>query len=317
MDRIDRLNVFIRVTEAGSFTAAAEGLGLPRANVSLAVQQLEARLGTRLLHRTTRRVQPTPDGAALLERARQIVADMAEVEERFQRTPARLRGHLRVDLPSRIARRIVAPALPGFLAQHPEVTLELRSTDRTIDLVLEGVDCVLRVGPLASSSLVARPLGHFTLINCASPAYLAQHGTPLAEQDLAAHWAVDYAPHAANRPAPWEIVRPDGTVTTLAVPSRVAANHVETYIACALAGLGLVQIPAYDVREHLAAGELVEVMPDARPPSMPVHALYPHRRHLSLRLQGFIDWLGLQLAPHLDLSSKVPLALVNQSQDAI
>ena len=300
MDRIDSLNIFLRVAEAGSFTAAAEGLGLPRASVSLAVQQLEARLGARLLHRTTRSVQLTPDGAALLERARQLVADMAEVEERFQRAPARLRGHLRVDLPSRIARRIVAPALPGFFAQHPEVTLELRSTDRAIDLVQEGVDCVLRVGPLASSSLVARPLGQFTLINCASPAYLARHGTPRTPQDLAAHWAVDYAPPAASRPAPWEIAQPDGATTTLALPSRVAANHVETYIACALAGLGLIQIPAYDVREHLAAGELVEVMPGARPPPMPVHVLYPHRRHLSARLQGFIDWLGALLAPHLD-----------------
>ena len=300
MDRIDSLNIFLRVAEAGSFTAAAEGLGLPRASVSLAVQQLEARLGARLLHRTTRSVRLTPDGAALLERARQLVADMAEVEEQFQRAPARLRGHLRVDLPSRIARRIVAPALPGFFAQHPEVTLELRSTDRAIDLVQEGVDCVLRVGPLASSSLVARPLGHFTLINCASPAYLARHGTPRTVDDLAAHWAVDYAPPAASRPAPWEIAQPDGAAATLALPSRVAANHVETYIACALAGLGLIQIPAYDVREHLAAGELVEVMPGARPPPMPVHVLYPHRRHLSARLQGFIDWLGALLAPHLD-----------------
>ena len=296
MDRIDSLKVFIRVAEAGSFTAAAEGLGLPRASVSLAVQQLEARLGARLLHRTTRSVQPTPDGAALLERARQIVADMAEVEEGFQRAPARLRGHLRVDLPSRVARRIVAPALPGFFAQHPEVTLELRSTDRAIDLVQEGVDCVLRVGPLASSSLVARSLGHFTLINCASPDYLARHGTPRAVLDLAAHWAVDYAPPAANRPAPWEIAG----AAPLTVPSRVATNHVETYIACALSGLGLIQIPAYDVREHLAAGELVEVMPGDRPAPMPVHVLYPHRRHLSARLQGFIDWLGAELAPHLD-----------------
>ena len=300
MDRIDSLKVFIRVAEAGSFTAAAEGLGLPRASVSLAVQQLEARLGTRLLHRTMRSVQPTPDGAALLERARQIAADMAEVEERFQRAPARLRGHLRVDLPSRFARRIVAPALPGFFAQHPEVTLEPRSTDRAVDPVQEGVDCVLRVGPLAASSLVARQLGHFTLINCSSPAYLARHGTPRTAEDLAAHWAVDYAPPAANRPAPWEIAGPGGAATTLTLPSRMAANHVETYIACALAGLGLAQIPAYDVREHLAAGELVEVMPAARPAPMPVHVLYPHRRHLSLRLQGFIDWLGGQLASHLD-----------------
>lgn len=301
MDRIDNLHVFVRVAESGSFTAAAHGLGCSRASVSASVQQLEARLGVRLLHRTTRSVRLTADGAALLERARQLIADMAELEEQFQRPATRLRGHLRVDLPSRIARRIVAPALPGFFAQHPEVTLELRSSDRAVDLVQEGVDCVLRVGPLSSSSLVARPLGRFTLINCASPAYLARHGTPRAVDELAGHWAVDYAPPTAGRPAPWEIAGPQGAAATLALPSRVAANHVETYIACALAGLGLIQIPAYDVRQHLAAGELVEVLPGARPPPMPVHVLYPHRRHLSLRLQGFIDWLGVQLAPHLDV----------------
>lgn len=303
MDRIDSLHAFVRVAETGSFTAAADDLGCSRAGVSAAVQQLEARLGSRLLHRTTRSVRLTADGSALLERARQLVADMAELEEQLQRTPARLRGHLRVDVPSRIARRIVAPALPDFFARHPDVTLELRSSDRAVDLVQEGVDCVLRVGPLTPSSLVARPLGHFTLINCASPGYLARHGTPRTEADLATHHVVDYLSPTSGRPAPWESALPGGQTSTRALPALVAANHVETYIACALAGLGLVQIPAYDVREHLASGALVDVLPNARAAPMPVHVLYPHRRHLSLRVQGFIDWLQAQLAPCLDASA--------------
>jgi DNA-binding transcriptional LysR family regulator len=162
------------------------------------------------------------------------------------------------------------------------------------------VDCVLRVGPLAPSSLVARPLGHFALINCASPAYLARHGTPQALGDLAAHRVVDYLSPTTGRPAPWESVQPNGQTATRTLPAQVAANHVETYIACALAGLGLIQIPAYDVREHLESGTLVEVLPHARAAPMPVHVLYPHRRHLSLRVQGFIAWLQEQLTPCLD-----------------
>src|SRR5688572_17287090 len=193
MDRIDRLQVFLRVAETGSFTRTADGLQLPRGTVSAAVQQLEARLGTRLLHRTTRRVGLTPDGEVLLERARALVADMEDLEQQFQPNRSSVAGRLKVDVPSRIARRLIAPALPRFFSLYPAIELELGSTDRAIDLVQEGVDCALRVGPLASSSLVARPLGHFTLINCASRAYLAKHGTPRSPADLTRHLAVNYA----------------------------------------------------------------------------------------------------------------------------
>lgn len=301
MDRIDHLRVFVRVAHCGSFTQAADQLALPRASVSTAVQQLEARLGVRLLHRTTRRVSLTRDGEALLERARALVLDMEELEQQFRPTAGALSGRLRVDLPSRVARRLVAPALPGFLGQHPGIEVELGSTDRTVDLVQEGIDCALRVGPLASSSLVARPLGEFVLINCASPTYLAHHGTPRRPQDLErqAHRAVNYASPGSGRIAPWEWSEAGGGVRQLTLPSQVAANNAETYIACCLAGLGLIQIPAFDVREHLDAGELVEVLPNWRAPAMPVHLVYPHRRHLSRRMQAFSGWLAGLLAPHL------------------
>jgi len=299
MDRIDLLQVFVRVAETGSFTRAADRLGLPRASVSTAVQQLETRLGSRLLHRTTRRVGLTPDGEGMLERARALVADMEDMEQQFLPARGQVSGRLKVDVPSRIARRLIAPALPDFFALHPAIELELGSSDRAVDLVLEGIDCALRVGPLANSSLVARPLGHFTLINCASPAYLEHHGTPRTPADLPEHVAVNYASPTSGRAAPWEWLR-DGETSTLRMRSQVAANNAETYIACALAGLGLIQIPAYDVREHLASGELVEVLPDARAEPLPVQLVYPHRRNLSRRMQAFVGWLETVLADALD-----------------
>lgn len=299
MDRIDLLQVFLRVADTGSFTRAADGLGLPRASITTAIQQLEARLGSRLLHRTTRRVGLTPDGEVLLDRARALVADMDDLEQQFLPTHGSVKGRLKIDVPSRIARRLIAPALPGFFQRHPAIELELGSSDRAIDLVHEGVDCALRVGPLTSSSLVARPLGHFTLINCASPAYLAQHGTPRSPAELPQHLAVHYASPASGRVMPWEWQR-DGETSRLRMRGQVAANNAETYIACALAGLGLIQIPLFDVREHLAAGELVEVLADARAEPLPVHLVYPHRRNLSRRMQVFAAWLDGVLADALD-----------------
>lgn len=299
MDRIELLQVFVRVAETGSFTRAADRLGLPRASVTTAVQQLETRLGTRLLHRTTRRVGLTPDGEATLERARALVADMDDMEQQFLPARGQVSGRLKVDVPSRIARLLIAPALPDFFERHPAIELELGSTDRAVDLVLEGIDCALRVGPLTSSSLVARPLGHFALINCASPAYLERHGTPRTPADLPEHLAVNYASPTSGRAAPWEWLS-DGEIATLRMRGQVAANNAETYIACALAGLGLIQIPAYDVREHLAAGELVEVLPDARAEPLPVQLVYPHRRNLSRRMQAFAGWLETVLADALD-----------------
>jgi len=299
MDRIDHLRIFVRIASCRSFAQAADQLGLPRATVSLAIQQLETRLGTRLLNRTTRRVGLTQDGEALLERAAAVLADMEDIEQQFRPAAGRAVGRLRVDVPSRIARRLIAPALPDLLALHPELHVELGSSDRAVDLVHEGVDCALRVGPLAASSLVARPLGEIELINCASPAYLARHGTPRGPQDLAAHEVVDYVSPTSGRSAPWEWVA-DGQTHTAQPRSRVSANNAETYIACALAGLGLIQIPAFDVQHHLHSGQLVALMPGARAAPMPVHLVYPHRKHLSRRLQAFMVWLEALMRPNLE-----------------
>ncbi|WP_439623214.1 LysR family transcriptional regulator [Shinella sp.] len=290
MDRIDLFRTFCRVVECASFTRAADTLGLPRSSVSAAVIDLETRVGARLLHRTTRKVSPTQDGAAFYERCLRLIADVEETEGLFRQTAVGLSGKLRIDVPGRIGRLILAPALPEFLARYPQLDIELRITDRTVNLVEESVDCVLRVGPLSDSGLVARKIGDLALINVASPAYLAAYGTPGVPDDLGGHLAVNYASPSTGRVEDWEWIE-GGEVRMVPMRARATVNSAEAYIACCLAGLGLIQIPAYDVRSHLDAGELVEVMPDHRAAAMPMTLLYPHRQHLSRRLQVFADWL--------------------------
>lgn len=298
MDRIDQLNIFIRVAHSGGFTAAADQLGLPRPTVSLAIQQLESRLDTRLFHRTTRRVSLTREGEMLLERAINLVADSETLEQQFKLRTRGMEGRLKVDLPSRIARRYVAPALPRFFDRFPDIEIDLGSSDLPIDLVHEGIDLALRVGQIVSDSLVARPLGNFQMINCTSPAYLRRYGTPQSPADLPQHHTVHYALPNGGRAVQWEWEE-DGQLHAVAMNAQVSANTAETYIACCLAGLGLIQIPAFDVREHLLAGELVEVLMPWRAPSMPVQIVYPHRRSLSPRAQAFCDWMTALLEPHL------------------
>ncbi len=293
MDRIDLFRTFARVVECSSFTRAADTLGVPRSSVSAAIIELEGRVGARLLHRTTRKVSPTQDGTAFYERCLRVIADVEETEELFRQSTVGPAGKLRIDVPGRIGRLIIAPALPEFLALYPQLDIELRVTDRAVNLVEENVDCVLRVGPLSDSGLVARKVGDLPLINVASPRYLAAHGLPQQPGDLVAHLAVNYASPATGRIEDWEWIE-GGELRTLPMRARVTVNSAEAYIACCLAGLGIIQIPAYDVQLHLNAGELVEVMPNHRAAPMPMTLLYPHRQYLARRLQVFADWL-LQL----------------------
>lgn len=290
MDRIDLLRIFIRVVDCSSFTRAADLLGMPRTSVSAAIRELEGKVGTRLIHRTTRRVSPTQDGTVLYEHAIRLVADVEEVEGLFRQTATRPSGKIRIDVPGRIGRLIIAPALPAFLDAYPEIDIDLGVGDRAVNLVEESVDCVLRVGVLADSGLIARPLGKLPLINTASPAYLARFGVPLTPADLRDHWAVNYASPTSSRVEHWQWIEA-GSERSRPLRGRVTVNSAEAYIACCLSGLGLIQIPAYDVRRHLETGELMEVMPDHRAAAMPMTLLYPQRRHPSRRLQVFADWL--------------------------
>jgi len=295
LDRIDLFRTFVRVVECASFTRAADMLGMPRSSVSAAIAELEGRVGARLLHRTTRRVAPTQDGAAFYERCLRLIADVEETEGLFRQDITGPRGMLRIDVPGRIGRLIIAPALPDFFDRYPDIEIGLGVTDRAVNLVQESVDCVLRVGPLADSGMIARSIGELALINVASPGYLARHGVPTDPTDLKMHRMVRYASPSNGRVEEWEWIE-DGTVRTTAVIGQVTVNSAEAYIACCLAGLGLIQIPAYDVRAHITAGELVEVMPRHRAAPMPLTLLYPHRQHLSRRLQVFADWLVELLA---------------------
>ncbi|KAB0636538.1 transcriptional regulator [Burkholderia stagnalis] len=292
MDKLDQVRIFLQVAEMGSFIKAAHALDVPRATVSAAVQQLETGLGTRLLHRTTRQVQLSADGALLLERGRRLLAEADELDRLFRSRDRDVIGRLNVDVPSRIARRVIAPALQSLFRRHPKLQLFLGSTDRSIDLVQEGVDCAIRVGRLADSSLVVRPLGQFELVNCASPDYLRECGVPAHPDALAhGHWAVGYASPASGRELPWEVCA-GGVTRELALPSRVIVNNAETYIASCLAGIGLIQIPRFDVQHLLDSGALVDVMPGYRAAPMDVSAVYPHRRHRSRRLNAFIEWFA-------------------------
>jgi DNA-binding transcriptional LysR family regulator len=299
MDRIETMRAYIRVAELGSFTQAAHSLGLSKASISSAIRELETSLGARLLQRTTRRVQMTPDGHLYYQRSRDMLAELDELQAMFQGEEAALAGRLRVDMPFAVARNIVIPALPAFLRAHPRLQLELSSTDRRVDAVREGFDCVLRVGELESSSLVARPLGHFGMLNCASPDYLARHGVPRTIDELRTHFLVDYAPALGGRTALFEYA--DGAVTrTCEVPAALAVNNSDAYQAACLAGLGIIQAPRAGMRDLLAQGRLLPLLPEHTAPPMPVTLLYPSRRQLSRRVRRFMDWLAATMQPWLD-----------------
>lgn len=296
---LDALAIFVRVAERASFTRAAEELGLPKARVSTAVQQLETQLGTQLLHRTTRTVRLTADGELFHARCRKLLADADDLGALFRQAPAALRGRLRLDMPLGFARNILIPRLPEFLAAHPQIELEISSTDRRVDLVHEGFDCVVRVGTLHDSELVARTLGHFRMVNVASPDYLSRHGTPTTLADLDAHRLVHYAPTFGGRPDGWTYVE-DGRERVRPMSGSVTVNNADAYQAACLAGLGLVQVPVSGVRQLLAEGRLVEVLPRWVPAPMPVSLLYASRRNPSARLQALLAWITRVIPPELE-----------------
>jgi DNA-binding transcriptional LysR family regulator len=297
MVRPELLLVFTRVAELSSFTQAADSLGLPKASVSKSVKQLEEAVGTQLLRRNTRRVVLTHDGQACYDRCKDMLASFDDLQAMFRQGQT-LRGRLRVDMSLGMAHRVVLPRLPEFLALHPALEIELSSTDRRVDLVADGFDCVVRTGPLDASDLVARPLGVLVQHNLASPAYLAAHGVPQTLDDLAQHRLVHYATRLGVRSPGFEVEEGDG-VRRIPMQGSVTVNNSEAYGAACLAGLGLIQAPTIALRPHVEAGELVEVLPQWRAPGLPVTLLYAHRRQLPARLRVFMDWLAGVLAPYL------------------
>jgi DNA-binding transcriptional LysR family regulator len=287
------------VSEVSSFTLAAESLGLPRSTVSEQVRALERLLGTQLFNRTTRRVQATQDGALLYERSKDLLSGMDEIESLFCADDAELAGRLRVDLPTMMARRVIIPALPQFLQRFPRLEVELSCTDRQVDLLREGFDCVMRIGALHDLDVVARPVGQLSMRNCASPGYLARHGVTRTLQDLAEHHLVHYVRTLGGRSAGFEYLQ-GGELRFQAMAGVVTVNNAEAYSAACLAGLGLIQVPAVGVAEHLQRGELVSVLEGWQAPAMPVSLLYARQRHVPRRVQAFMQWLGEVLHSQVD-----------------
>lgn len=289
MDRFQEMQVFVHIAERGSFTQAADDLQLPRATVSNLIQRLEARLGVRLLERTTRTVRLTPDGEAYRQRCVGLLADLEEADGLFRQAVAK--GLLRVNLQGTLARRFVVPALPAFLARNPQLELQIGEDDRLVDLVREGVDCVLRAGQLRDSSLVARRVAQLQQVTCASASYLGQFGVPQTLADLAGHRAVNYISSASGQALPLEFTV-NTEVQTLNLRGTVSVTGADIYAGAAIAGLGLVQVPRYRVADELASGQLREVLADLPPPPLPVSVLYPQNRQLSVRVRAFTQWLG-------------------------
>jgi DNA-binding transcriptional LysR family regulator len=295
------MQIYMRVAELASFTQTADVMGLPKASISTAVQQLESELGTRLLHRTTRRVQMTQDGQVFYERCKDLLADLEELQGLFRNDQATLQGRLRVDMPSAVARDVVLPRLPEFLQAHPALNIELSSTDRRVDLIREGFDCVLRVGLLGDSSLIARPLGYYRMVNCASPGYVSHFGSPQHLDELAGHRLIHYVSNLGARDSGFEYADPDdpGSVKYVAMDGALTVNNSDAYFGACVAGLGIIQVPEVGVRAALDNGQLVEVMPRYRAAPMPVSLVYANRRHQPRRVQVFMNWLDAIMRPRL------------------
>jgi DNA-binding transcriptional LysR family regulator len=288
MDRFEEMRVFVRIAERQSFTRASDDLQIPRATVTNLMKRMEQRLGARLLERTTRTVRLTPDGDAYYRRCVRLIADLEEAEGSFSNLAPK--GLLRVNVQGTLARHFVVPALPGFLARFPEIELMIGEDDRLVDLVREGIDCVLRAGNLPDSSMVGRRVAQLPQVTVASPAYLAAYGEPGDLSALATHRAVNYVSSATGKPVPLEF-RVAGRDTAMVLPSAVSVTGADLYAGSALAGLGIVQVPLYRVVDDLAAGRLKVILADCPPPSMPVSVLYPQSRQLSSRVRVFAQWL--------------------------
>lgn len=298
MDRFAAMKIFARVAELQSFTQAAESLDLPKATVSTSVQQLEALVGTKLLHRTTRRVQLTAEGTSFYERCQDLLADLEETESMFRSDSAQLRGKVRVDMTVVMARELVIPRLPAFLEAHPGIEIELSSTDRHVDLIREGIDCVARVGRGLEAGLMAREIGEMETVNCASPAYIAKFGLPRQLEDLRRHRLIYYVQHLGSRPEGFEYF--DGEkYREFKMGGVITVNNIIAYQAACLAGLGIIQCPRVGVRGPLARGELVEVLPEIVAEPMLLKLVYPQRRMLAKRVRVFMDWIEPILKAYL------------------
>lgn len=283
------MRVFTRVTERRSFTLAAEDLGLPRSTLSDVVKQLEMRLGVRLLQRTTRQISPTLDGEAYYQRCLSILAEVEAAEAAFG--GAKPKGLLRLDVQGTLARYWVLPRMPDFFRAYPDIEVRMSEGDRFVDLIREGVDCVMRVGVLQDSDMIARRLAMLDEVTLASPSYIEAHGTPKVPGDLQhGHRMIGFHSSATGAVLPL-VFTIDGEVSKMTLPSMMSVNGADSYYEAALLGFGLIQCPRYRAEADLKSGKIVELLADYPPTPTPVSVLYPRNRQLSPRVRVFIDWL--------------------------
>jgi len=306
MNRLQAMEVFVRVVDTASFTRTAEQMGLPKATVSTLVQQLEQRLGVRLLNRTTRRVSVTVEGAAYYERCVRILADVEDSEHEIAGTRTALQGRLRVDVGATFGRRLLVPALPEFFARYPGIRLELGCSDRPADLLEEGVDCVVRGGAPLDSSLVAQPVGEIDVLYCAAPAYLAARSRPTHPRELLDHEVVRYFATRYGETDIWNFNR-DGERLELRLDGRFAVNDSEAYLEAGLAGLGIIQTSTLMAEDALRDGRLVRLLPDWRPDPVPIYVMYPPGRRLSAKVRVLVAWVSSLLAQAVE-EARLPIS---------
>jgi DNA-binding transcriptional LysR family regulator len=305
MDRFDAMQAFARVVEAGSFTRAADTLNMSKTTVTQLVQQLEARLRVKLLNRTTRKLSVTADGAAYYERVVRLLADMDDAETSLSSASALPRGHLRVDVPSPLARMILVPALPAFFARYPDIQLDMGVSDRMVDVIGDNVDCVVRGGELADRSLMARRVGDLRLGVYAAPHYLELAGTPLHPRELEGthHRIVGFSWSRSGKTFPYAMRLGEERIE---VQGRyvLSLDDGNAYLAAGLAGLGILWLPDYMAKPHLARGELVPLFDGWQLDPMPLYVAFPPNRHVSAKLRVFIDWVAELMAQHAPVEAR-------------
>lgn len=299
MDRFDALQAFVRVVEAGSFTKAAQTLNMNKASVTQLVQQLEARLRVKLLNRTTRRVAVTVDGEAYYERVVRLLTDLEDADNSLSGAAASPRGRLRVSVPSPVARMILVPALPAFHARYPEIQLDMSVSDRMVDLIGDNVDCVLRGGELADSSLVARRLGDLPVGIYAAPSYLSRAGAPAHPSELEGthHRIVGFLRPRSGTIAPITLQRA-GERVTIRGRHAVALDEGNAYLAAGVAGMGVLWLPQFMAQAHYAQGELLALFEDWQMDPIPMYVAFPPNRHVNAKVRVFIDWVAGLMEGH-------------------
>jgi LysR family transcriptional regulator for bpeEF and oprC len=289
MDKLKAMQAFVRVVDTGGFTRAAELMKAPKATVSTLIQELETQLGVRLLHRTTRKVSVTADGAAYYERCLRILDDLREADESVSSKHGDPTGRLRVDVFTGMASYLLASGLPDFLAKHPNIKLELGCSDRPVNLVSEGVDCVIRAGEVTDPSLIARRIGSMRFVTSASPAYLAAHGEPGHPLELRQHALINYFVHGTGRMAPWDFAK-DGERLEIVQDGPLSVNDSNVYEDACLAGVGIGRVPSFAFPRYEQLGLLKALLTDWNTDPVPVYVVYTSKRHLSTKVQAFVEW---------------------------